>query len=106
MGAETIGREEGGVPVEALDVKLGAEVLREGAESGEFAGVDAPVEDGLEVRRERNARSGECELRSVEAELDGSLWRDVAAALHAGGEREAGGVGESAGKLWEGLAEG
>jgi hypothetical protein len=51
-----------------------AEVLREGAECSKFGGVDAPVECGLEVGRERYARGRWRVLRCVEAELNGGLW--------------------------------
>jgi hypothetical protein len=49
-GCGDIGCEEREVPVNAVEIEASAKVLSEGAEGGEFSGIDAPVEDGLEFR--------------------------------------------------------
>jgi hypothetical protein len=54
-GSRQIRGEKRGIPVETVEVEARVEVLREAAECAELDGIDAPVEDGLEVGRERDA---------------------------------------------------
>ena len=105
-GGGRIRREERRVPVEAACAQVRAEVLCEATKRGEFAAIDLPPEDGLRFRRECDAGGRGSALCCVEAKLDGGSWRDVAAALCARGEREAGDIGECAWELRQRCAKG
>src|SRR5581483_4072728 len=51
-GGVALACEERWVPGQVIEGEVRAQVLREGAERGALGGIDAPVEDGFEVRRD------------------------------------------------------